>query len=217
MNLILLGAPGSGKGTQASLLSEKFKIPHISTGDILRAAIAANTDLGKRARGYMNKGELVPDKVVIGIIKDRLRQPDAAKGFLLDGFPRTVVQAEALDKELEELSKKIDAVIDIEVSEDEIIRRLTGRRVCADCQEVYHLFFEPPENEDYCDVCGGRLVQRPDDRLETVKRRLKVYKEQTAPLIEYYGRKKLLRSVNGQQEVEDVFADIARVIKGDYE
>lgn len=217
MNLILLGAPGSGKGTQASLLSEKFKVPHISTGDIFRAAISAGTDLGKKAQGYMNKGELVPDEIVIGIIKDRLKERDTEKGFLLDGFPRTVVQAQALDVELVNLNKKIDAVIDIEVAEDEIVRRLTGRRVCEDCQEVYHTIFEPPENENFCDMCGGRLIQRPDDQSDTVKNRLKVYKDQTAPLIEYYREKDILRSVNGQQEVEYVFSDIVRVIKGDYE
>lgn len=217
MNLILLGAPGSGKGTQASLLSQKFKIPHISTGDILRAAIAEGSELGKKAQEYMNKGELVPDDIVIGIIKNRLQQQDTQDGFLLDGFPRTVIQAQALDEELKALGKEISAVIDIEVDEEEIVRRLTGRRVCVDCQEVYHMAFEPPENVNYCDVCGGRLVQRPDDKLETVKRRLKVYKEQTAPLIEYYRQKDILRSVNGQQEVEDVFSDVVRVIKGDYE
>lgn len=216
MNLILLGAPGSGKGTQASLLSQDFNIPHISTGDIFRQAISEETELGKKAQQYMNKGDLVPDDIVIGIVKERLKMPDTKTGFLLDGFPRTVVQAQALDEMLRELDKQIDAVIDIEVGEQEIIKRITARRICADCKEVYHLVFEPPENENFCDLCGGRLVQREDDRIDTVTRRLQVYKEQTAPLIEYYREKGLLRSVNGEQEVSGVFEDIVTVIKGEY-
>ncbi len=216
MNLILLGAPGTGKGTQGAQLSQALKIPQISTGDIFRAAISQGTDLGKKAQDYMNKGELVPDEIVIGIINERLSESDTKTGFLLDGFPRTVPQAEALEEVLKESSRRIDAVIDIEVEEKEIIRRLSGRRVCQDCKEVYHLIFEPPENENYCDECGSRLIQREDDRIETVKRRLEVYKEQTQPLIEYYRKKNLLRSVNGQQSVDSVFNDIITVIKGDY-
>ena len=216
MNLILLGPPGSGKGTQASLLIEKFNIPHISTGDILRGAIADGTLLGKKAGDYMNKGELVPDEVVIGIVEERLDESDTQKGFLLDGFPRTLAQALALDETLKNLGKELDAVIDIEVSEEEIICRISGRRVCADCKEVYHLVFEAPENANYCDVCGGKLIQRPDDRVETVKRRLQVYEGQTKPLIDYYREKGLLRSVNGAQDIEAVFEDVITVLKGDY-
>lgn len=216
MNLILLGAPGSGKGTQSAFLAREFDIAHISTGDILRAAVAAETDLGKKAQEYMNKGELVPDEIIIEIVKERLRQEDAEGGFLLDGFPRTVKQAQALDRFLEESGKKIDAVIDIEVEDNEIITRLSGRRVCVDCKEVYHLIFEPSKNEEYCDLCGGKLIQREDDRIDTIKRRTEVYKKQTEPLIEYYRQKRFLRSVNGQQSAESVFKDILTVIKGDY-
>jgi len=216
VNLILLGPPGSGKGTQASLLIQKFNVPHISTGDILRAAITTGTSLGKKAQEYMNKGELVPDEVVIGIVEERLGEADTQKGFLLDGFPRTVPQAKALDETLKSLGKELDAVIDIEVSEEEIVQRISGRRVCADCKEVYHLIYEAPENVNYCDVCGGKLIQRPDDRVETVKRRLQVYKNQTEPLIGFYRDKDLLRSVNGEQDVEAVFEDVVTVLKGDY-
>ena len=216
MNLILLGPPGSGKGTQASLLIQKFNIPHISTGDILRGAIAAGTSLGKQAQEYMNKGELVPDEVVIGIVEERLGEADTQEGFLLDGFPRTVAQALALDKTLKSLGKELDAVIDIEVSEEEIVQRISGRRVCADCKEVYHLVYEAPENANYCDICGGKLIQRADDMVETVKRRLQVYTTQTKPLIDFYRDKGLLRSVNGEQGVDAVFEDIVTVLKGDY-
>jgi len=216
VNLILLGPPGSGKGTQASLLIQKFNIPHISTGDILRGAIAAGTSLGKQAQEYMNKGELVPDEVVIGIVEERLGEADTQEGFLLDGFPRTVAQALALDKTLKSLGKELDAVIDIEVSEEEIVQRISGRRVCADCKEVYHLVYEAPENANYCDICGGKLIQRADDMVETVKRRLQVYTTQTKPLIDFYRDKGLLRSVNGEQGVDAVFEDIVTVLKGDY-
>lgn len=216
MNLILLGAPGSGKGTQSSQLSQKYDIPHISTGDIFRAAIADGTEMGKKAQEFMNKGELVPDEIVIGIVKDRLAQNDTDKGFLLDGFPRTVVQAQELDKVLLNLNKAINAVIDIEVDQSEILERLTGRRVCSDCKSVYHVIFEPSENENYCDSCGGRLIQREDDTIETVRKRLEVYDELTAPLINYYSKKNILRSVNGQQQVDDVFSDIVTVLKGEY-
>lgn len=216
MNLILLGAPGSGKGTQSAQLSSKFNIPHISTGDIFRAAISEGTEMGKKAQEFMNKGELVPDEIVIGIVKERLAQKDTEKGFLLDGFPRTLVQAQELDKVLSQLKKDLTAAIDIEVNPIEIIERLSGRRVCSDCKNVYHTIFEPSENENYCDSCGGLLIQREDDTIETVKKRLEVYAEMTAPLIDYYSKKNILRSVNGQQAVDDVFLDIVTVLKGEY-
>ena len=215
MNLILLGAPGCGKGTQSAYLIDKFKIMHISTGDILRAAIAVGTELGKKAQEYMNKGELVPDEVVIGIVKETLNAPDAKNGFLLDGFPRTEPQAEALDGVLGEVKKKLDAVITIDVSEDEIMRRLTGRRVCTKCTEVYHMVFEPPKNENRCDICGSPIEQRADDTVETVKKRLDVYKEQTQPLIDYYENKGILRTVNGEQTPKSVFKEIVDILQGD--
>lgn len=216
LNIILLGPPGSGKGTQAELLEEEFSIPHISTGDILRKAVADQTALGKEAQGYMNKGELVPDQLVVDIVDDRLQDKDAQNGFILDGFPRTVPQAQALEESLQKRDMDISAVIDIDVPEDELVKRLTARRVCADCDAVYHLIFEPPVNEDFCDACGGKLIQREDDKIETVKNRLEVYHNQTEPLINYYKDKKLLRSVEGRQPVEKVFDDIITVLKGDY-
>lgn len=216
MNLVLLGPPGSGKGTQAALISEELEMPHISTGDMLRKAVAQETPLGVEAKGYMDKGDLVPDEVVIGITVDRLKERDCKKGFLLDGFPRTLPQAEALDKALEKNGKTIDAVINIEVSDKGILRRLTGRRTCRDCSKVYHLVYEPPENQSFCDQCGGRLVQRSDDTIETVTNRLKVYKQLTEPLIKYYMDKHLLKSVDGEQPVQNVFDDIITALKGDY-
>lgn len=216
LNIVLLGPPGGGKGTQASFMAEEFDIPHISTGDILRKAVNEGTELGKKAKSFMNKGELVPDDLVVDIVDERLTESDAKNGFILDGFPRTVPQAEALDKSLEKRNMLISAVIDINVSEKELIKRLTARRVCQDCNKVYHLVFEPPENEDYCDLCGGVLIQREDDKIETVKKRLEVYQKQTQPLVNYYKERKLLRSVDGQQSVEQVFYDIITVLKGDY-
>lgn len=216
LNIVLLGPPGSGKGTQAELLSEEFDIPHISTGDILRKAVSEKTKLGKEAEGYMNKGELVPDKLVVDIVEERLMEPDAKKGFILDGFPRTVAQAEELEKALTKEDYFLGVVVNVNVEEKELIRRLTARRVCADCKRVYHLVFEPPLNEDFCDLCGGKLIQREDDKIETVRNRLEVYRKQTEPLINYYKEKKLLRSVDGQQSIEHVFNDIITVLKGDY-
>ncbi|TET53215.1 MAG: adenylate kinase [Actinobacteria bacterium] len=217
MNLILLGAPGSGKGTQALRLSKEFNIPHISTGDIFREAVLTGTDLGKKAKVFMDKGKLVPDEIVVGIVKERLEKLDAKDGFLLDGFPRTILQAFALKDELAKLDKKLKAVIDIEVGEQELIGRMTGRRVCVDCKKVYHLIFEPPENQDYCDACSGRLIQREDDKIDTVRNRLVIYTEQTKPLIDYYKKEGVLHSINGEQDVENVFKDIITAIKGEYE
>jgi adenylate kinase len=216
LNILLLGPPGSGKGTQASLMSEEFDVPHISTGDILRKAVADGTELGKEASSYMNKGELVPDKLVVDIVNERIQESDAKNGFILDGFPRTIFQAEALDEAINKQGMYISAVIDISVNEKELVKRLTARRVCEDCTKVYHLIFEPPENDDYCDLCGGKLIQREDDKIETVQNRLEVYRKQTEPLIDYYKEKKLLRSVDGEQTVEQVFYDIVTVLKGDY-
>jgi adenylate kinase len=210
--ILFLGAPGAGKGTQAVKLSEKLGIPHISTGDMFREAVSKGTELGKKAKEYMDRGELVPDEVVIGIVKERISQPDCEKGCILDGFPRTVAQAEALDSALSELGKKVDFVINVEVGEDEIIRRLTGRRTCRNCGAVYHVVFNPPKSGEVCDVCGGELYQRDDDTEETVRNRLKVYEEKTAPLIDYYRTRGVLYGVNGEQPVEDVTAEIERLL-----
>jgi len=212
MNLILLGAPGAGKGTQAKLIVEKYGIPQISTGDMLREAVAKGTELGKKAKEYMDRGELVPDEVVIGIVKERLKQPDCEKGFILDGFPRTLKQAEELDKMLEELGKKIDAVINVHVPEEEVVKRIVNRRTCKNCGAVYHLIYNPPKEEGKCDKCGGELYQRDDDKEETVRARYKVYKEQTEPLIEYYSKKGLLYNVDGTKSIEEVFEEIQKIL-----
>ncbi|AGK60729.1 Adenylate kinase [Archaeoglobus sulfaticallidus PM70-1] len=212
MNLILLGAPGAGKGTQAERIVAKYGIPQISTGDMLREAVAKGTELGKKAKEYMDRGELVPDEVVIGIVKERIAQPDCEKGFILDGFPRTINQAEALDKMLEEMGKKIDAVINVSVPEDEIIKRIVNRRTCKNCKAVYHLIYNPPKEEGKCDKCGGELYQRDDDKEETVKERLKVYKSQTEPLIEYYSKKGLVYNVDGTKSIDEVFKQIEEIL-----
>ncbi len=213
MNLILLGPPGSGKGTQAKLIVEKYGIPQISTGDMLREAVAKGTELGKEAKKYMDAGKLVPDEVVIGIVKERLQQPDCEKGFILDGFPRTIPQAEALDKILEELGKKIDAVINIQVPEEEIVKRIVNRRTCKNCGAVYHLIYNPPKEDNKCDKCGGELYQRDDDKEEVVRQRYKVYKEQTEPLVEYYAKKGVLYNIDGTKSIEEVFAEIDKILQ----
>jgi len=213
MNLILLGAPGAGKGTQAKKIVEKYGIPHIATGDILREAVAKGTELGKKAKEYMDRGELVPDEIVIGIVKERLQQPDCEKGFLLDGFPRTLKQAEALDNMLKELGRKIDAVIYIDVPEEEVVKRIVNRRTCRKCGAVYHLIYAPPREPNKCDKCGGELYQRDDDKEETVRQRFKVYMENTAPLIDYYEKKGLLYKVDGTKSIEEVFQQIEEILK----
>ncbi len=213
MNLILLGAPGAGKGTQAKKIVEKYGIPHIATGDILREAVAKGTELGKKAKEYMDRGELVPDEIVIGIVKERLQQPDCEKGFLLDGFPRTLKQAEALDDMLKELGKKIDAVIYIDVPEEEVVKRIVNRRTCRNCGAVYHLIYAPPKEPNKCDKCGGELYQRDDDKEETVRQRFKVYMENTAPLIEYYEKKGILYKVDGTKNIDEVFQQIDEVLQ----
>ena len=212
MNLILLGAPGAGKGTQAKLIVSKYGIPQISTGDMLREAVANQTELGKKAKEDMDKGELVPDEVVIGIVKERLAQPDCERGFILDGFPRTLKQAEALDKILDELGKKIDAVINVAVPEEEIVKRIVNRRTCKKCGAVYHLIYNPPKEPGKCDKCGGELYQRDDDKEETVKERLRVYKAQTEPLIDYYSKKGLVYNVDGTKSIEGVFEEIEKIL-----
>lgn len=214
MNLILLGGPGAGKGTQAKLLIEKYKIPQISTGDILRAAVKEGTEMGKKAKEYMDAGKLVPDEVVIGIIEDRLKQPDAQKGFILDGFPRTVAQAEALDQMLAKMGSKIDHVLSIEVDEEELVTRLTGRRTCKnpDCGQMYHIKFNPPKKEGICDKCGSELYQRDDDNETTVRSRLKTYNEATKPLIDYYQQKGLLKTIKGVGSIEDIFNQIVSIL-----
>lgn len=212
MNLILLGPPGAGKGTQAKMLMEKYSIPQISTGDILRGAVKAGTEMGKKAKEYMDAGGLVPDEVVIGIINDRLKEDDCADGYMLDGFPRTVPQAEALDDVLADMGSKIDHVISIEVADDELVKRLTGRRTCSKCGAGYHVMFDPPKEEGKCDKCGGDLIQRDDDNVETVTNRLKVYKESTQPLIDFYQNKGLIRGIDGVGGIKDIFGRITTIL-----
>ena len=199
MKLILLGAPGAGKGTQAEIISETLRIPTISTGNIIRAALKSGTELGRKAKGYMDSGQLVPDDIVIGIIRDRLAQPDCADGFILDGFPRTIPQAEALDR----MGVAIDRVIEIEVADDTIARRVSGRRICPSCGSSYHVDYKRPTVEGICDRCGDTLVQRQDDRPDTVRERLSVYHEQTEPLKSYYAAAGKLFVVEGQEEIAD--------------
>ena len=213
MNLIIIGPPGSGKGTQGKLIAGRYHIPQISTGDILREAVRNGLALGVQAKAYMNKGELVPDDVVVGIIEDRLVQGDCGKGFLLDGFPRTVAQAHALGGMLGKRGIAIDYVINIEVEAEELIGRLKGRRTCRRCGAMYHLLFNPPKKEGICDQCEGSLYQRDDDKEETVRSRLEVYSQQTDPVIQYYASKGLVRSVNGFGHIDDVFHRIVKAIE----
>jgi adenylate kinase len=203
MKLVLLGPPGAGKGTQAAFIVEKYGIPHISTGDILRAAVKAGTELGKLAESYMSKGELVPDEVVIGVAIERLAQPDCAKGFLLDGFPRTVAQAEALDKELANLNRPLSAVLSLEVEEAEVVRRLSGRRVCSGCGAIY-----TAADKALCETCSGQLITRADDQPEAIRRRMQVYREQTEPLVNYYAMKGILKRIPAVGDVKEVFTRI---------
>ncbi|WP_153125726.1 adenylate kinase [Peribacillus tepidiphilus] len=214
MNLVLMGLPGAGKGTQAEKIVEKYHIPHISTGDMFRAAIKDGTELGLKAKSFIDKGELVPDEVTIGIVRERLSKPDCQKGFLLDGFPRTVAQAEALENMLSELERPIDYVINVDVDKDILLERLTGRRICTECGATYHLIFNPPSKEGVCDRCGGELYQRADDNEETVQNRLEVNLKQTQPLLSFYEDKGYLRNINGQQDIDKVFADIEELLGG---
>ena len=211
MKLILLGPPGAGKGTQSMVLSKQYKIPHISTGDILRESVKSSTDLGARAKSYMDKGELVPDGIVIGIVAQRLKMADCAAGYILDGFPRTLNQAVELDKELVAMKSTIDMVLYFETSSKVAIERLSGRRVCKSCGFNYHIKNIPPKVAGVCDKCGGELFQRPDDKEETVLNRLKIYEEQTKPLVDYYSDQKILRKVSGDLGVDELFKVLSKI------
>lgn len=213
MQILLMGPPGAGKGTQAEFLVDTYGIPHISTGDMFRKAQADGTALGLEAKRYMEAGELVPDDVTIGIVRERLSEDDCANGFLLDGFPRTVAQAEALKRILADLGLQLDAALNIEVAEAELIQRLTGRRICKTCGATYHTVFNPPMQADICDKDGGVLYQRKDDTVETAKNRLTVYTNQTQPLIDFYQQEKVLVNINGQQAVTAVTADIKKALE----
>jgi len=210
VRIILLGPPGSGKGTQAELLSKKYGIPHIAMGDILREEVARGTSLGKKVYVYMSRGELVPDEIVIEVLKERIKKPDCKNGFILDGFPRTLNQAKALDTMLDELGFRIDAVVYIDVPDEEIVRRLSLRRTCRVCGRVYNLYYNPPKQDGKCDVCGGELFIRDDDKPEVIRNRLKVYNEQTRPLVSYYEESKLLVRVDGVNSIDNVFQQIVK-------
>ncbi len=212
MKIIMLGAPGAGKGTQAKMIAEKYQIPHISTGDIFRANIKNGTELGMEARTYMDKGELVPDELTVRILLDRVAQPDCEKGYVLDGFPRTIPQAEVLDQELTKRNEKIDHAINVEVPDENIVRRMSGRRACVSCGATYHIVHIPPKKEGLCDKCGNELILRDDDKEETVMNRLGVYHDQTQPLIEYYNAKGVLCSVDGTIDMMDVFKKITDIL-----
>ena len=212
MKIIMLGAPGAGKGTQAKKVAKKYNIPHISTGDIFRADIKEGTELGKRAKEYMDKGELVPDDITIGMLLDRIHKADCKDGFVLDGFPRTIPQAKSLSEALSKLNEKIDYAINIDVPDDSIITRMSGRRACLSCGSTYHIKYSAPKKENICDNCGSELVIRDDDKPETVKKRLDVYHKQTQPLIDYYDNENILANVDGTKDMEEVFLDIVAVL-----
>lgn len=201
MKLILLGPPGAGKGTQAKMLAERFSIPQISTGDILRAAVKEGTPMGLKAKEFMDAGALVPDNVVVGIVRDRLLEPDCDSGFILDGFPRTVAQADALNVALDSMGKQLDRVVSLKVDSEALVERLTGRRTCKECGKGFHISFEPPQKPGLCDECGGGLIQRDDDKEETIRKRLDVYVEQTSPLIKYYQKTGILLELDGMQPI----------------
>ncbi|MGL4820376.1 MAG: adenylate kinase [Bacilli bacterium] len=212
MNLLLMGLPGAGKGTQAERIVEKYNIPHISTGDMFRAAIKEGTELGVKAKSFMDQGQLVPDEVTIGIVKERLSKDDCEKGFLLDGFPRTVPQAEALAALLKELGRELNFCINIDVDDSILMERLTGRRICKECGATYHLVFNPPQDPTRCDRCGGELYQRSDDNAETVGNRLAVNMKQAAPLLDFYRAEGILKNVDGNQDISKVFVDIEEIL-----
>jgi len=212
MRIVLLGAPGAGKGTQAKKLIDKYGIPQISTGDILRKAVADGTPLGKEAKVIMDKGELVTDQIVIGLVKERLVQDDCKTGYILDGFPRTTPQAEALDSVLTDMGSPLDVALSVDVAKSELMQRLTGRRTCAGCQQMYNVHFSAPAKEGVCDKCGGELKQRDDDKEATIKNRLDVYEKSTAPLIDYYGKKGILKSVEGVGSIDDIFNKIVSIL-----
>ena len=213
MKIIMLGAPGAGKGTQAKKLAEKYGIPHISTGDIFRANIKNGTELGKKAKVFMDQGLLVPDELVVDLVVDRFKEPDCEKGYVLDGFPRTIPQAKALDDALAKNGDAVEYAIDVDVPDENIIRRMSGRRACVNCGGTYHIVTIPPKKEGICDVCEGELILREDDKPETVEKRLKVYHEQTQPLIDYYKIKGILKSVDGTKDLEEVFNEIVNIVE----
>ncbi|MBI5193133.1 MAG: adenylate kinase [Nitrospirae bacterium] len=213
MRLILLGAPGAGKGTQANKLTGKFNIPKISTGDMLRDAIKNGTDLGLKARSFMDAGQLVPDEVVIGIVEERLKAKDCSTGWILDGFPRTLQQANALDSMLQRINTPVGHVLNLDVDEGEVVKRLSGRRSCEACQTTFHIFFSPSQKEGVCDNCGGRLIQRNDDKEETIRERLRVYREKTEPLVTYYSEKGLLKKVDASDDIDIVFDNICAAVQ----
>ncbi len=212
MNIILIGPPGAGKGTQATRMIDRLKVPQISTGDMFRAAVKEGTPMGKKAKEYMDKGALVPDDVVIGVVKERFGKPDCKKGFILDGFPRTLEQAKALDGLLKDLKTKLDHVVVIDVPDDYLVKRLTGRRTCRGCNYMHHIEFDPPKKAGVCDKCGGELYQRDDDKEETIRQRLTNYHNQTSPLIEYYGKQAIVRKINGTLSMEKVQDEIKKAI-----
>jgi len=210
--VVLLGAPGAGKGTQAKMLIEKYKIPQISTGDILRKAVADGTALGKEAKVIMDSGGLVSDKIVLGLVEERIKQPDCKAGFILDGFPRNTAQAEALDKILSGMGMPLTAALNIDVDMNDLLKRLTGRRTCKSCQQMYNIYFSPPKKEGVCDKCGGALFQRDDDKEETIKKRLEVYTKQTAPLIDYYSKKNIMKTIMGTGSINDIFTKVVAAL-----
>ena len=212
MRLVLLGAPGAGKGTQAKKLIDKYGIPQISTGDILRKNVADGTPLGKEAKVIMDSGGLVSDKIVLGLIEDRLKQSDCKKGFILDGFPRNTAQAQSLDGILKNLGMPIDSALSVDVPKDDLMKRLTGRRTCKGCQQMYNVYFSAPKKDGVCDKCGGALFQRDDDKEETIKKRLDVYEAQTAPLFDYYGKKGILKSVTGVGSIDEIFNKVCKIL-----
>jgi adenylate kinase len=212
MNIILIGPPGAGKGTQATRMIDRLKVPQISTGDMFRAAVKEGTPMGKKAKEYMDKGALVPDDVVIGVVKERFGKPDCKKGFILDGFPRTLEQAKALDGLLKDLKTKLDHVVVIDVPDDYLVKRLTGRRTCRGCNYMHHIEFDPPKKAGVCDKCGSELYQRDDDKEETIRQRLTNYHNQTSPLIEYYGKQSIVRKINGTLSMEKVQDEIKKAI-----
>lgn len=212
MKIIMLGAPGAGKGTQAKRIADKWQIPHISTGDIFRANIKNGTELGTEAKKYMDRGALVPDELTVKILLDRVAQEDCKDGYVLDGFPRTIPQAEVLDEALTKLGESIDYAVNVDVPDENIVNRMSGRRACVSCGATYHVVFAPTKEEGICDRCGKELILRDDDRPETVKKRLSVYHEQTQPLIDYYAGKNILRTVDGTKDMEEVFKDITAIL-----
>lgn len=213
MKIVMLGAPGAGKGTQAKMIAAKYEVPHISTGDIFRANIKNGTELGKKAKEYMDQGLLVPDELTVDLVIDRLSQDDCGKGYILDGFPRTIPQAQALDAALSKRGEKMDYAIDVDVPDENIVNRMSGRRACTGCGATYHIVHNPSKKGDLCEVCGETLILRDDDKPETVQKRLTVYHEQTQPLIDYYTQQGILKTVDGTQDMNDVFADVTKILE----